>query len=194
MLCTFGECWSPAPPFFHRHNQAESIQNLTFQLLTTSWAIKCCCDLPHALVLGCCERVRMRAWWCWPIHLDNWSAHQRRIHLKGASKPICPMITDVTFCAVSCRLSYSPTHLRARMRPCTPLPSLSRSMQVSSKDMCKCAIPGCSLESYVVGVGVADAALLLCVVPPKSHGVDDRSPGETRRSAQKLERVDGKTW
>ena len=41
-------------------------------------------------------------------------------------------------------------------------------------------------------MGLADAALLLCGVPPKSHGVDDRSPGQTRRSAQKLEKLDGK--
>ena len=39
---------------------------------------------------------------------------------------------------------------------------------------------------------MADAALLLYEVPPKSHGVDDRSPGQTRRSAQKLEKLDGK--
>ena len=40
---------------------------------------------------------------------------------------------------------------------------------------------------------MADAALLLCGVSPKSHGVDDRSPGQTRRSAQKLKELDGKT-
>ena len=39
------------------------------------------------------------------------------------------------------------------------------------------ALPGCSLGSYAIAVGVADAALLLCGVPPKSHGVDDRLPG-----------------
>ena len=34
---------------------------------------------------------------------------------------------------------------------------------------------------------MADDALLLCGVPPKSHGVDGR---QTRRSAQKLKRLD----
>ena len=29
---------------------------------------------------------------------------------------------------------------------------------------------------------------------PKVHGVDDSSPGQTRRSAQKLTELDGKTW
>ena len=40
----------------------------------------------------------------------------------------------------------------------------------------------------------SDAALTLCVVPAKSHGVDDRSPGETRRSAQdeKIDRKPGR--
>ena len=45
-------------------------------------------------------------------------------------------------------------------------------------------LPGCSLDSSAVGIGVADTALLLCGVLPKSHGVDDRSPGQTRTSAQ----------
>ena len=53
-------------------------------------------------------------------------------------------------------------------------------------------LPGCSLASYDIGIGMADAALLLCGVPPKSHGVDDRSPGQTRRSAQKLKKLNGK--
>ena len=54
-------------------------------------------------------------------------------------------------------------------------------------------LPGSNLGISSVGVGVADTALLLCGVLPKSHGVDDRSPGQTRRLAQKLKELDWQT-
>ena len=99
--------------------------------------------------------------------------------------------------------------LRARHYP--RCPDLS-SMQVSSKDMCeswsaprgsgssnskghaafrwlsRVQLQGCSLDSYLIGVGMADAALLLYVVPPKTHGADDRSSGEIQRSAEKAKK------
>ena len=134
------------------------------------------------------------------------------------SRPQCPMIAGITFCAVSCRLSFPSFHLRARHYPrcpdlyrCRPRTCVKAGVHrealvaptrrgtqrcpkrpASSRWLSWVQLSGRSLASYDIGVGMADAALLLCGVPPKSHGVDDRSLGQTRRSAHKLKKLDGK--
>ena len=127
-------------------------------------------------------------------------------------------------CHILCRLVSS--FIFAHPPSSTPLPLMSRSMQMSPKDMCEgqSALRGPHSSNSQRHAALFEAASLVkvielgatprlqfrrsrsrdrdsrrcssvvCPPPPplKSHWVDDCSPGQTRRSAQKLKKLDGK--